>query len=324
MTQIGYALSSEEHSPKDLVRWAQRAEEAGFTFAMISDHFHPWIERHPHSPFVWSTLGAIAQATDAIKVGTGVTCPIIRTHPATIAHASATVAEMMPGRFWLGVGSGEALNEHITGEYWPPVDVRRDMLEEAMDVIRLLWSGEMVDHHGAYYDVVDAKIYDAPTEMPPILVAAGGEKSAELAATAGDGIIATSPDKKLLSAYESAGGRGPRIGQVAVCWARDEAEARRTAHEWWPTAGLRGELTQELPLPRHFDQACENVSEEDVATVIVCGPDIGRHIAMIEEYEKAGFDHVYVHQIGPDQEGFFEVYAREVLPELTREKAGAR
>lgn len=314
MAEIGYALSSEEHAPAELVRNARRAEEAGFSFAMISDHIHPWTERQGHSPFVWSVLGAIAEATEEIKVGTGVTCPIIRTHPAIIAQASATVAEMMPERFWLGVGSGEALNEHITGEYWPPVDVRREMLEEAMDVIRLLWSGEMVDHRGTYYDVVDAKIYDAPREQPPILVAAGGTQSAELAAVAGDGIIATSPDKKLLEAYESAGGRGPRIGQVAVCWARDQAEARRTAHEWWPTAAVRGELSQELPLPRHFEQACEDVSEDDVAKVIVCGPDLERHVAAIREYVAAGFDHVYVHQIGPDQEGFFEVYGREVVP----------
>ena len=179
MTAIGYALSSEEHGPRDLVRNADAPEEAGFSFALISDHFHPWIERHPHSPFVWGVLGAIAEATDRLVVGTGVTCPTMRTHPAIIAHAAATAADLMPGRFFLGVGTGENLNEHILGQAWPEWDVRAEMLEEAVEVIRALWSGEVVSHRGRHYRVQNAKLYSLPESLPPIRVAASGPRMAE-------------------------------------------------------------------------------------------------------------------------------------------------
>jgi coenzyme F420-dependent glucose-6-phosphate dehydrogenase len=323
VTALGYALSSEEHGPRDLVSNARRAEEAGFTFALISDHFHPWIERHPHSPFVWGVLGAIAEATDRLVVGTGVTCPTMRTHPAIIAHAAATAADLMPGRFFLGVGTGENLNEHILGQAWPEWDVRAEMLEEAVEVIRALWSGEVTSHRGRHYRVQNAKLYTLPESLPPIRVAASGPRMAERAARIGDGLIATGPDKDLVKAYQDAGGIGPLIGQVSVCWATSEAAARRTAHEWWPTAALHGEVSQELPNPSQFTDLAKSVTEDQVAEVILCSPDPERHLAKIREYEKAGFDHIYLHQIGPDQAGFLDFAEREILPALKAEPAAA-
>jgi G6PDH family F420-dependent oxidoreductase len=323
VTALGYALSSEEHGPRDLVSNARRAEEAGFTFALISDHFHPWIERHPHSPFVWGVLGAIAEATDRLVVGTGVTCPTMRTHPAIIAHAAATAADLMPGRFFLGVGTGENLNEHILGQAWPEWDVRVEMLEEALEVIRALWSGEVTSHRGRHYRVQNAKLYTLPESLPPIRVAASGPRMAERAARMGDGLISTAPDKELVKAYQDAGGVGPLIGQLSVCWAKSEAAARRTAHEWWPTAALHGEVSQELPNPSQFTDLAKSVTEDQVAEAILCSPDPEQHLAKIREYEKAGFDHVYVHQIGPDQAGYLGFAEREILPALKAEPAAA-
>src|SRR5437764_1742725 len=181
MAEIGYALSSEEHPPSNLVRFAQCAEEAGFSFALISDHFHPWLDRQGHSPFVWSVIGAIAQVTERLRLGTGVTCPLMRYHPAIVAQAAATCAAMMPGRFFLGLGSGENLNEHILGEGWPSAPVRQDMLEEAIDIIRLLWQGGEHSFDGTYFTVDHARVYTLPAEPPPLFLAAAGTKSAEMA-----------------------------------------------------------------------------------------------------------------------------------------------
>jgi G6PDH family F420-dependent oxidoreductase len=315
--ELGYALSSEEHRPQDLVRNAQRAEAAGFTFALISDHFHPWIDQQGHSPFVWAVIGGIAQATRRLRLGTGVTCPTVRLHPAIIAQAAATAACLMPGRFFLGVGTGENLNEHILGDHWPPVDVRQEMLDEAVEVIRLLWQGGSKSHYGLYYTVENARLYTLPDEAPEIMVAASGSESAALAGLIGDGLISTAPESKLVEAFDGVGGRDkPHYGQLTVCWAADEAAARATAHKWWPTAALKGELNQELPLPAHFEQAARMVSEDDVANQVVCGPDVDRHVEAIREFVDAGFEHVYVHQVGPDQEGFFKFYEREVMPRL--------
>ena len=315
--ELGYALSSEEHEPNRLVEQARRAEEAGFRFALISDHFHPWTDRQGQSPFVWSVIGGIAQATSTLRLGTGVTCPLIRTHPAIIAQAAATSASMLNGRFFLGVGTGENLNEHILGDHWPEADVRLEMLEEAVAVIRLLWRGETVSHRGRHYTVENARIYTRPSSTIPVMVAASGPKAATLAGKIGDGFIGTAPSAEGIKAFEAAGGRGkPRYGQMTVCWARDEASARKVAHEIWPTAGLQGELSQELKLPAHFQQATSTVTEEDVAKTVVCGPDPERHLERLRAYEKVGYDHVYVHQVGQDQEGFFKFYEREVLPAL--------
>ena len=321
MTAIGYALSSEEHGPHDLVRNAAKAEDVGFSFALISDHFHPWIERHPHSPFVWSVLGAIAQATDRLIVGTGVTCPTMRIHPAINAHAAATVADLMPDRFFFGVGTGENLNEHILGGAWPEWDVRAEMLEEAIEVIRALWGGKVVSHRGRHYRVQNARMYTLPETLPPIHVAASGEKMARIAARIGEGFISTAPDRELVEAYEEAGGSGPKIGQMSVCWATSEAKARRVAYEWWPTAALHGEVSQELPNPSQFTDLAKSVTEDQVAEAILCSPDVEQHVARIQEYTDAGYDHVYLHQIGPDQDGFFEFAERELLPKLGAEAA---
>ena len=290
------------------------AEERGFAFALISDHFHPWTDRQGQSPFVWTVIGAIAQATERLRLGTGVTCPLIRTHPAVIAHAAATASALMPGRFFLGLGTGENLNEHVLGDRWPEGQVRFEMLTEAIEVIRLLWRGGYQSHHGTYYTVEQARLYTLPEEPPPIMVAAGKPNAARLAATAGDGLIGTTPDEEILSAFEAAGGADkPRIGQLAVCWAEDEATARKTALDWWPNAAAPGELGQELALPRHFEQVAELVSEDDVAAKVVCSPDADAHRAAIQEFADAGYDHVYIHQVGPDQEGFLDFYSREIL-----------
>jgi G6PDH family F420-dependent oxidoreductase len=322
VVEIGYALSSEEHPPNALVANAVRAEESGFTFALISDHFHPWIDAQGHSPFVWSVLGAIAAETKSLRVGTGVTCPMIRIHPAIVAQAVATIASMMPGRFFLGVGTGENLNEHVTGAEWPAVDLRLEMLEESISVMRELWKGDDVTHRGKHFTVEQARIYTCPDPTPPIYIAAAGKKALELAARVGDGLIGTSPKRELVETFEKRAGRGkPKYGMLHVCWAPDEAQAKRTAHEWWPNAALEGELGQELPLPRHFEQAVANVSEDDVAKVVTCGPDAGRHIEIVQKYIDAGYDHVYVHQVGPDQEGFFRFYADRVLPKIATRAA---
>ena len=322
--ELGYALSSEEHRPLDLVRHARRAEEHGFTFALISDHFHPWIDRQGQSPFVWSVVGGIAASTDELRLGTGVTCPTIRIHPAIVAQAAATAADMMPGRFFLGVGTGENLNEHVLGDRWPSVSERLEMLEEAVEVMRLLWRGETCSFEGKHYRVEDARIYTLPSDPMDVVVAASAPESAELAARIGDGLVSTAPDGELVDAYVAAGGDGPRYGQLTVCWAETEVDARRTALEWWPNAGLEGPLSQELPLPGHFEAAAGMVSEDDVADRVVCGPDPERHVEGISTFLEAGFDHVYVHQVGSDQDGFFDFYKRAVLPELAGLEAGAR
>ena len=316
MTEFGYALSSEEHAPNDLVRYAQRAEALGFPFAAISDHFHPWVDKQGHAPFVWSVVGAIAHATNTLRLGTGVTCPTVRIHPAIIAQAAATVATMMPGRFFLGVGSGENLNEHILGDHWPPTPVRHDMLGEAIAVIRQLWEGGYQSFDGSYYTVENARIYTLPDEPPPIIVAASGPAAATLAGATGDGLWTVAPQADLVEKFREAGGSGPRYGQATVCWAANEDEAKKTAYEWWPNAGIGGELSQELPLPRHFEQAAELVTPDDLAEKLPLGPDPDRHVEAIKAFVDAGYDHVYIHQIGPDQEGFFDFFERELAPRL--------
>lgn len=315
--EIGYALSSEEHGPRDLVRNACAAEEAGFAFALVSDHYHPWVDRQGHSPFVWCTLGGIAEATSALRVGTGVTCPIMRTHPAIIAQAAATAAAMMPGRFFLGVGAGENLNEHIFGDRWPEGAVRLEMLAEAIQVIRLLWQGGEQSHRGRYFTVEQARIYTLPDEPPPLHMAADGKEAATLAGEIADGLIGVSPEAELVRSFSSGGGRRkPRYGQVTVCYAPDERMARRTAHEWWPTSGLAGTLSWEVKTPALFEYAVRSVREEDVTESITCGPDPERHLAAIQRFVDAGYDHVYIHQVGPDQKGFMRFYRDEILPQL--------
>jgi G6PDH family F420-dependent oxidoreductase len=314
---IGYSLASEEHGPSDLVHHAVAAERAGFEFCMISDHFHPWIDQQGQSPFVWTVIGGIASATTHIELGTGVTCPLIRMHPAIVAQAAATAADMMDGRFFLGLGTGENLNEHVVGRGWPPAAVRLDMLEESVQVIRELFSGQNVFEHGAHFVVENARLYTVPKQPPRIMIAAAGTGAAALAGRMADGLISTTPDRKVVDTFESSGGVDkPRYGQLTVCWAESEAEARRTARAIWPNAALRGELTQELPLPRHFEQATATLTEDQVADVVTCGPDPERYVDAIRGYTEAGFDHLSLHQVGPDQEGFMSFFGSEVAPKL--------
>jgi G6PDH family F420-dependent oxidoreductase len=313
--KIGYFLSSEETAPRELVRQAGLAEKAGFEGLWISDHFHPWNDKQGHSGFVWSMIGAIAQATSRMKVTTAVTCPIVRLHPAIIAQAAATSAVLLEGRFALGLGSGEALNEHILGDRWPQADERLEMLEEAVEVIRTLWQGGSQSHRGRHYRVENARIYDLPEQLPAILISGFGPKATELAARIGDGFCTVAPVKEAVETVRENGGQDKLIaGGVKVCWGEDEQQARQTAHRLWPNDGLPGELAQILPTPAHFEQASELVSEDQIAESIPCGPDLDPHLEKIREYEDAGFDELYVQQVGDGHERMFELYSREILP----------
>jgi G6PDH family F420-dependent oxidoreductase len=314
--EIAYALSSEELGPRQIVRAAARAEEVGFRTAWVTDHYHPWIDAQGESPFVWSTLGGIAMVTEQLRVGTGVTCPTFRIHPAVIAQAAATSQVMFDGRFFLGVGTGENLNEHILGQRWPEAPVRIEMLEEAIAVLRLLWEGGQRSHHGTHYTVENARIYTLPDTPPPIYVSAFGPKAMEMAAKCGDGLVSTSPDRELLQKFDELGGKGPKLGQVKVCWAPNEHDARKLAFERWPTSGLSGELSQELPTPKHFEQAVTPLKEDDVVSSFPLGPDPKPYLESLAEYGDAGYDIVFVTQIGPDQDGFLSFYERELAPAL--------
>jgi G6PDH family F420-dependent oxidoreductase len=319
---LGYALSSEEHKPGDLIAHAQMAERTGFKFLMVSDHFHPWVSRQGQSSFVWSVLGGIAQATQRIGVGTGVTCPILRFHPTLVAQAAATVAEMMPGRFFLGLGTGEYLNEHILGDVWPRIEIRQEMLAEAVEVIRELWRGEEYSHHGTYFTVRDARIYTLPDKLPPIYVAASGPESAQLAGGIADGLISTAPDDEVVNAFRKGGGGDkPRYGMVKVCWAYSAEEAKETVRTWWPTSAVSGPLHADLPTPKHFEDVVEAMGEQPIVPEdTVLGPNPNAYLKAIQTMRENGFDHIYLHQIGPDQEGFFKFFKSELLPLLEKEE----
>jgi G6PDH family F420-dependent oxidoreductase len=321
--RIGYFLSSEEYTPAQLVDQARRAEQAGFEALWISDHFHPWNDEQGQSPFVWSLIGAISQVC-SLPVTTSVTCPTIRIHPAIVAQAAATASVLLDGRFVLGVGSGEALNEHVTGARWPSATVRLDMLEEAVEVMRKLWSGDFVTHHGAHYTVENARIYTMPAAPPPVYLSGFGEQSATLAGRIGDGYISTMPDTDLLGTFRSAGGAGkPTQAGYKVCWSDDDAAAVATAHRLWANSGLPGECAQVLPSPRHFEQLSQLVTPDMTRESIAYGNDVQRHVQAFRPFADAGFDEVYISQMGGTDpacsvEGFFRFYRDSVLPELRR------
>ena len=315
MATFGCFLSSEEHGPRALVEQAQMAERAGFDKVSISDHFHPWMDSQGESPFVWTTIGGIA-ATTQVEVTTAVTCPILRTHPAVIAQAAATASSLLDGRFRLGVGTGERLNEHILGQHWPPASVRRSMLEEAVEVMRELWKGHDMTRHGEHYTVENARIYTRPSGDVPVIVSAFGPEAGSLAARIGDGVMSTSPDDELLEQYRDEGGRGPSVATIKVCWAQDEDDAKKTVHRLWASSGVPGESSQELSMPVHFEQAAELVTPEKLAEKIPCGPDPDRHAETIQKYVDAGFDEIHISQVGDDQQGFFDFFTSELSSRL--------
>ena len=321
--RIGYFLSSEEYSPTALLAQARGAHEAGFEALWISDHFHPWNDAQGESSFVWSMIGAISQVCP-LPITTAVTCPTVRIHPAIVAQAAATAAVLTEGRFTLGVGTGEALNEHVLGDRWPEEDVRLEMLDEAVEVIRALWSGKFVDHHGKHYQVEHARLYTLPQSPPEIYISGFGPKSSDLAGRIGDGFITTQPDRDLIEVFRKSGGDGkPMEAGYKVCAGADDDTCIDTAHRLWANDGLPGELAQVLPSPHHFEQASSLVTREATRDAIAYGNDVQRHVDAFRPYLEAGFDTVYINQIGATEPAtsasdFFRFYRDEVLPELRR------
>jgi G6PDH family F420-dependent oxidoreductase len=316
MAKIGYALSSEQFDPKELIDQAKRAEAAGFEALSISDHFHPWNDEQGHSPFVWGVIGALSEAT-SLPVSTMVTCPTVRIHPVVVAQAAATAAVQLGGRFVLGVGSGEALNEHILGDPWPSIGVRLDMLEEAVAVIRKLHEGKEISHHGTHYEVQEARIYTLPNEPVPIYVSGFGPQATELAGRIGDGYSTAMPDGDLVKTFRnSGGGDKPVQAGTKVNWDRDADAALDLVHRLWGNEQLPGRLAQTLPSPKDFSAAASLVPRDKVGESVTCGPDSDKHAAQVRRYLDADVDEVYVQQVGPDMSGFFAAWEKEVLPQL--------
>ncbi|MFJ9556112.1 TIGR03557 family F420-dependent LLM class oxidoreductase [Nocardiopsis sp. NPDC101807] len=310
--KVGFKLFAEGFGPREIVEQAVRAERAGFDFVEVSDHFHPWLYSHGHSGFVWSMLAAIAERTETIGLATGVTCPILRVHPAIVAQAAATTALLSEGRFSLGLGSGERLNEHVVGRGWPNANTRHRMLREAIDIIRLLWSGGYHSYEGKHLVLEDARVFDLPDEPPPIIVAAGGEQAALLASELGDGLFCTEPDKALTGAYGESGGVGPRYGEVPLAWAADDDEALDSAREVFRFGLLGWKVQAELPNPVNFEAATALIDREAMRDAFGYGPDPERHLEAVRQFTEAGFDHLCLVNAGPDTEGFFTFFEEEL------------
>lgn len=317
MTRYGFTLWSEGHDPREIVRQAELAEAAGFDFLVMSDHYHPWLPGQSHSGFAWSMLGAVAARTERIEIATMVTCPILRYHPAIIAQAAATIAVLSNGRFTLGLGTGERLNEHVVGAGWPAADVRQEMLSEAVEIMRKLWSGGYVSHRGQHFTVEDAQVFDRPDEPIDIFVAAGGPHAATLAAKAGDGVCATEPEAELVEAFVGAGGSASATwGQQALSWHSDESAARQAAWDDFRFSAPGWKVMAELPNPVNFAAATEKVRQEDLAETIPCGPDPAAHIKGIQGFIDTGYENVAVASIGDDVEGFLSFWTEQVRPKL--------
>lgn len=315
MTKFGYFLSSEELGPQEIVQSAQTAEAAGFDRIWISDHYHPWTREQGESPFVWAAIGAIA-ATTNLTITTAVTCPTYRIHPAVLAQATATVAALAPGRFLFGVGSGERLNEHVLGDPWPPAPIRLERLAEAIELIRRLWTGETVTHRGTHFAVDAARIFSMPETPPPVLMSGFGRQATDLAAEIADGWITVQPDKDMLQRYRERGGKGITQAGTKICWAESADDAAKTAYRLWGFQGIGGQSSQELPSWDQFESLAEANSPEQVAETVPCGPDADKAVESIKQYVDAGFDEIYVSQMGPDQNGGIRFLADEVLPRL--------
>lgn len=324
MPRFGYFLSAEDHTPAELIEQAELAQQAGFESLWISDHFHPWNDQQGESAFVWTIIGALAQATD-LPVTTAVTCPTVRIHPAIIAQAAATSAALLgPDRFILGLGSGEALNEHILGDAWPNAETRLAMLEESIEIIRELWTGEVVSRDGEFYTVDTARIYTLPEQPPPIYVSSFGPKSLELTCRVADGFISTQPDGDSVKAFRKAKGKdAPTQVGFKASYADTREKAVDHMYRLWPNDQLPGELAQVLPSPQHFEQAAELVTREMVSeSAAPLGPDAETHLAAFDDFVTAGFDVVHLSNVGPDYRGFFKLYETEVLPELKKRHGG--
>ena len=321
MLKLGYKLMSEEHGPADLVRNAMRAEQAGFDFAAISDHFSPWLEEQGHSPLAWPVLGALANATRRIGLMTAVTCPIMRYHPAIIAQGAATLGLLSNDRFTLGLGAGERLNEHVIGAGWAGREERRQRLSEALDIIQGLLSGSLTHYRGDYFRLDHARLFDRPNRKPAVAVAAGGSEAARLAGQKGDALIATEARANLIKAFQSSGGSGARYAEVALCYASSEADARRTAHRYFRWSLTGWPVMAELPDTGGFAAASKHVSADAVAEQISCGPSTERHLQAINRYIEAGYDHVILVQVGPEQEAFIDFFARDLAAALNRRMA---
>jgi G6PDH family F420-dependent oxidoreductase len=324
--QIGYKLAAEAFSPAELIRQASRAEEVGFDFVEISDHFHPWLDNQGHSPFAWTVLGAIAAKTERIGLATGVTCPTVRYHPAIIAQAAATLALVSDGRFTLGIGAGERLNEHVVGRGFPDATVRHEMLREALEIIRLLWRGGYRSYEGRHLQLSDARVFDLPDDLPVIAVAASGDASAKIAADLGDGLFATEPEEQIVQRYRDGGGDGPRYGEVPMAWAPDEHAAAQAALDTsrWAVTGWK--VMSELPNPANFAAASATVREEDILAQFACGPSVSRYVEVAQQFVDAGFDHLVMQNAGPDPDGFIDFFQTELSPalrKLTPQRAAA-
>lgn len=316
MTRYGYKLMSEEHGPLALIANACAAEDSGFDFVGISDHFHPWLNTQGHAPFAWAVLGAIAVATERIGIMTAVTCPFLRYHPAVIAQAAATIAVVCGQRFTLGLGSGEALNERVVGRGWPHVSERQTMLEEAIAIITQLWSGERASFRGEYLDLEAARLYDLPATAPALAVAAGGAEAAELAARNGAALMCTRPEAELAQCYRDAGGTGPCFAEVSMCWAEDADEALATIHERFRWSGLGWNVLPELAEPKAFEDATRLCTPEDLRDSMPHGPELDGYLETMQRYRDAGFDHLILTQVGPDQAGFLDFWQSRLGPAL--------
>ncbi|MFI7437878.1 TIGR03557 family F420-dependent LLM class oxidoreductase [Micromonospora haikouensis] len=306
--RIGYKLASEGFGPKEIIRQAIRAEEVGFDFVEMSDHFHPWLDVQGHSSFTWTVFGAIAAQTERVGMVTGVTCPTVRYHPAIIAQAAATLAIISDGRFTLGVGAGERLNEHVVGQGFPSVHDRHERLREALEIIRLLWQGGYQSYEGKHLHLDDAQVFDLPDQPPVIAVAASGPASVAIAVELGDGLFATEPKPDLVQAYQRGGGSGPRYAEVPMAWAPDEQQAVQAAWQTsrWAVTGWK--VMSELPNPVNFEAASRTVTEDDIRQQFAVGPDPNVHVAAVRTYTEAGFDHLVLQNAGPDPDGFLDFY----------------